>query len=424
MPIPTDQVVITTDAMRDLRSIGLTDLKNMKLPPDLADKIHEARLDATSRKLNLPNGAVFDPSQVVNIEDLPEGHKAALKNYILQSQPALNAAAEVQRQVSVIVPNNPGVVPGLTKAMEVAAAASIPATPVQPVPAPVVNRPGILKAAPPQAPAYEVKLPVVPNNPPKVVVPTPAAWSQNMNTQVPATPPVQAPPPAAPPVVPMPTMEAAPYVINTQPDGSTVVTKEPTVGQSAEAMADTTQPVIERCPRCAFDLKKNKLVEEPTMNDLVEYRAQTIIGGHRYYKEYLTFSGALRVTFRTLTQKEEDCAVSQVVRDGANNMSKNDLLGDDYLRTQKRYRMIMSIDKIIRGDNVMQLATYSEYDPQKVVPDTDRLKTYYDLVVESVLTSSSLFNVIQEKFDNFDAYVAVMELRADDPKSYPTTLQQ
>lgn len=418
MPIPPDSTVLTNEEMTDLRALGISEIKNMRLPKDLADKIHAARIDATNRKLQLQPGATFDPSQIVNIEDLPDAHKRALKNYITQSQPILNAEAEVQQQVNVIVPNNPGIMPNLTKAMEVAASASV----AVPAPPPVVNRPGVVVMTPPPVTRiHNPPPPPPPNNPPKVVVPVPAAWSQSMNTSVPATPKVQSAPPAAPPV-PMPTMEEQPYFIN--PPAAVPASAAATpVPVTVDDFKNTTEPVEDRCPRCAFDRKKNKLVEEPTHNDLIEYRAQTVIGGHRYYKEYLTFGGQLRITFRTLTQKEEDYAVIQVVRDGQNNLN-NDILVDDYLRSQKRYRMIMSIDKITRGDNVIQLSPYENYDQEKTLPDKDRLKTFYDQVLESTLTSSSLFNVVQEKFDNFDSYVAVMELRADDPKSYPTTQQQ
>lgn len=419
MPIPTDQTILTNEEMTDLRAIGITELKGMKLPADLAEKIHAARVDATNRKMQLQPGATFDPSQVVNIEDLPETHKRALKNYIIQSQPMLRAEADVQQQVNVIIPNNPGIMPNLTKAMEVAAAASVVSS--APPPPPAVNRPGVVVMTPPPVTrVHNPPPPAPPSNPPKVVVPVPASWSNNMNTPapVPATPVVQSPPPAAP--IPMPTMEEQPYFIN--PPAATSIAAAP-ASVTLDDFKNTTEPVEDRCPRCAFDRKKNKLVEEPTHNDLIEYRAQSVIGGHRYYKEYLTFGGQLRITFRTLTQREEDCAVIQVVRDGQDNLNNKDILADDYLRSQKRYRMIMSIEKIVRGDNLLQLATYDSYDKEKTVPDKDRLRTFYDQVLENALTSSSLFNVVQEKFDNFDSYIAVMELRADDPKSYPTTQQ-
>lgn len=424
IPIAPDATILTNEEMTDLRAIGITELKNMRLPPNLAEEIHKARVDATTRKLHLPPGAVFDPTKIVNIEDLPESHKQALKNYILQSQAGLNAAADVQKQVSVIVPNNPGIMGNLTKAMEVAAAASVVQPAPQPAapPPPAVTRPGVIKSTPPpQTMVHIPPPPVVPNNPPKVMVPTPAAWSQNMDAKVPATPVIQSPPPAVPSVVAMPTMEEKPYIVQVQaePEAGTSVRTE----QSFTEIDDTTKPLVERCPRCAYNLKENKMVEDPTINDLIEYRAQAIIGGHRYYKEYIVFGGALRVTFRTLTQKEEDFAVSQVALDGMANVN-NDMLGDDYLRTQKRYRMIMSIDKVVRGNDLISLSTYSEYDQGKTVPNKERLKVYYDQVLESVLTSSSLFNVVLEKFDNFDSYVAVMELRAHDPKSYPTTQGQ
>lgn len=189
-------------------------------------------------------------------------------------------------------------------------------------------------------------------------------------------------------------------------------------------MADTLNTALKKCPRCSYDLVINKMVEEPTMNDLMEFRAACIIGGHRYTKEYLLFGGDMRITFRTLSQKEEDCVVAQVVRDGAANINTNDMLGADYIRTQQRYRMIMSIENITRGGTPYNLATFQEYDPDKIVPDSSRVKAYYDTVVESVLTTSSLFSAATEYFDIFNSYVTVMELRANDPKSYPTTLQR
>ncbi len=417
-PIPVGSVVLSNSEMNDLRALGIEDIKNMKLPPDLAEQISRAQAEATRKKqLNLPAGVPYESIKMVSIEELPQDYKDALKKYVIESQPHLQIQAKVQDQVKVIVPNNPSVVPGLANAMAVAAEASIAApAPAAPRPAPAVTRPGVVKTAlPPQAKLYQAAPAVAPDNPPKVTVPVPAAWNPGTAGAAPPPPPVQAPPPAAPPVTPFPAVA---------PEASPAAAPQEQTAGYTDPMGDTLSTTLKNCPRCSYDLVNNKMVEEPTINDLNEFRAACIIGGHRYTKEYLVFGGELRITFRTLTQKEEDCVVAQVVRDGAANVNTNDLLGADYIRTQQRYRMIMSIENITRGGNPYNLNSFQEYDPDRIVPDSARVKAYYDTVVESVLTTSSLFSVVTEYFDVFNSYVTIMELRANDPKSYPTTLRR
>lgn len=448
--------MISDSALRDLRDLGMSEdeAKNLEMPGNLAEQIHLARQDAARSvqgdltpegAQGVGNAGKVDssgrPAKEVDLRDLPDHHKRQLLNYIREMQPELKRRKEVSSQVSMIVPQNPAVARGLEQSMQTAAdvmarqqaqqarAAEKPATIRRPgvtiTPVREGAKPEVAPAVvptvfvePPRTPIYQAPPAVAPRQEIRPGGPAVAVYSKEPPA-APVSPPFPAEPPPPPPFQPIPVQyqelppRAAPHA-EEEPAPETPVARD-------DAMEATAPACPPNCPRCSYNLRDNKMFEEPTELEIRDFRVQHVIGGHRYYRPYSFYGGDFKIRFRTLSQFEEDAVLAQVFRDQDTNF-KDGNVPEGYIGNQLRYRMAMSIDKATRGELVYPVPEYDDFDPDRThYADKERLRVYYEDVIRQVLPNPSLFQVAIEAFERFSGLVQTMQLRADDPKAFPAT---
>ena len=135
--------------------------------------------------------------------------------------------------------------------------------------------------------------------------------------------------------------------------------------------------------------------------------------GARFYKTYALYGGSIKITFRSLTQKELDIALTQASCD-----TRDGKIADsaDFFRKEHNYEQAIAIKSIESSQGVVVFPELSEvqYDTDPDKPFQTVLSVYSDYVTDQIKTDSMLRS-ISTVYMRFKALVARLEANMSNP---------
>ena len=204
-----------------------------------------------------------------------------------------------------------------------------------------------------------------------------------------------------------------------------VTLNKPEVKKASETPADTATPATEaeqptesptgldagpeRCTNCGFD-HKSDTPADVTEEDKRGFLA--MLHGGRFIKEYEIYGGTVKITFRTLTQKELDMTLVQTGCDMRNGLVTIPT-DAEYMRRVQNYEQVLAIHRIVVGNKVETMPELKDVlvdTPKPDDPINTPLSAYYTYVMDNYVESSTMLRLITVLHMRFKALVQRLEL--------------
>lgn len=181
--------------------------------------------------------------------------------------------------------------------------------------------------------------------------------------------------------------------------------------EAVEVKTDTGSDKEEiKCIRCGWTHGDNNYNAPDKIDKQVFVAA--VLGQKRFMKSYSLLGGALRVTFRSLTPKENDMVVNQLTKD----WNDGKLTGPAHSLVEAvKYQMVLALQAIDNATGNQNLPALDEYDFDD--EEIKKLGTPLPLVVDhlfsTVIVSESVKRILAKSYNNFLDLLTQLEAIAD-----------
>ncbi len=181
---------------------------------------------------------------------------------------------------------------------------------------------------------------------------------------------------------------------------------------------EASPPEAITCTHCGFPTDRRDNTNPDTVDKQV-FVAQ-ILGQKRFVKEYSLFGNQFRVVFRSLTTKESDLVIKQLVKD----WNDGKITGPaSSLAEATKYQMILALESLDSVQGLINLQTLDEYDYEE--KDIEVGATVLPLVVEHIystyLTQETLRRAIYKAYGHFLDTVSKLEVMAEHDSFWQAT---
>ena len=189
-------------------------------------------------------------------------------------------------------------------------------------------------------------------------------------------------------------------------DRESVATSAPAM-RSATSSTSPAPPV--NCPRCGWDVTVPHNVKI-TDKDKEDFLA-SVLGGHRFRKQYELFGGKMRVHFRTLTSRENETVYKQISLDQGNDIIQTKA---QWLVRLLDYRMACSLEKITDGDG-KEITVFPEIDLAAGSKEQTAIVTRFDEMNDSALAQEAVRRLVGQHLREFFRLTEALESAALEP---------
>lgn len=159
------------------------------------------------------------------------------------------------------------------------------------------------------------------------------------------------------------------------------------------------------CPHCNWDLSQRD-IPDPDEDTKLWY-LQAILGNVSFEKTYRLMGGMVELTFRELSQPQNDWIFKQV---GKEMKEREDSTVDQFIEQVRRYRLCMQLKEARVGEILYDIPNQG---------DRPQLPELFELIMQEVLKSVSLVNLATRKADEFNRLISKLEASADRENFWP-----
>jgi hypothetical protein len=207
-----------------------------------------------------------------------------------------------------------------------------------------------------------------------------------------------------------------------QPEAMPAATEKPVT--EAERTPEVVEPEVadepesdKFCQRCGWN-HNYKFPDYYSPEDKSVY-VQTFLGGRRFVKQYVFMGDKARITFRSLTPREESAAVRQMaieaVRDDRDGILQD---SDRYVQSLSTYRALMSIESIEmqtpNGKSITELPPFFEIEVDKD-PEKSRLEVFSESAIDILFPTTEHQTIAYQLFQEFDRTLQALRVASQRP---------
>jgi hypothetical protein len=170
-----------------------------------------------------------------------------------------------------------------------------------------------------------------------------------------------------------------------------------------------------KCIHCGWPVGTTDPTD-PTSADKQNF-VVALLGQKRFTKTFELLGGKLRVVFRTLTVKENDEVIKQLVKD----WNDNKISGPAHsVAEAMKYQMVLGLDSVEAAVGLVSLPEYDDYEALPEVNGTI-LPSVVEYVYETALTAEPLRRIVARAYGHFIDTVTKLEGMAESPDFWQAT---
>jgi hypothetical protein len=210
---------------------------------------------------------------------------------------------------------------------------------------------------------------------------------------------------------PGPGMDAPPLVAGLTVEVTDDVSGREEPEDKSDLVGINTGSGPEFCPHCNWDMSM-KDIPDPDESTKLWY-LQAILGNKPFEKLETVMGGAVGITFRELTIKQNDAIYAKAGRE----VKKDEVSTvDRFIEIVRRYRLAMQLKSLRLGETLIEIP--NDFDPQGDGADA-KLSMLLDLIETEVLKNVTITNVVARAMDRFNRTISKLEAGADSENFWP-----